>query len=606
MLSNSSAVFCLSCRHVAIWEKTVTSRDLQLKTKALLERGYAAVHGGRMDTQTADTLEACIREATELASSGGESLKGAIATWERTLAKMRPNGSASIVKDPNGRLKLPGTNSPRTTRAGSRTRAPITWTERDCVFDIERDMAEKSLRHRTLDTGAFIVRKSSSFVGQYTLSVRLMDVIKHYRLNMTEDGKYLMRGSDKTFATMTKLLQNYTRSDKNDALSTVLTDPCPRKIIDSQLAVTAQRLCDSCGRCGKPIDAFCQFCGIKYTGPMAPLPEVVVVKADSWELRRDNVQLLGVLGAGNFGEVRQGLLGGTKDVAIKTSKADKMSTKTFLEEAQKMKKLLHGNLVRLWGVCTMADPVLMVLEYVGGGCLLDWLHSRRARSITMQHQCKFLADVSSGMEFMQDRHWVHGDLAARNILVSSSGTTLKICDFGHAVRCNVDDVPVAVKQQLPVRWCAPEFFRSRKCNPAVDVWSFGIVAFEVLTKAMEPYADIPENKEVVARLESGWRMPRLREVPIPFYNMMKDCWTKEPLDRPRFSHIHTLCQEWAMKGAKHTAKGELVDKEGKALVYKTGITCGTKVPTPPDPQVQRPDRARKKQSKSKRADAAPK
>jgi serine/threonine protein kinase len=265
--------------------------------------------------------------------------------------------------------------------------------------------------------------------------------------------------------------------------------PCPRRIVEEQLAVLHIRLCDTCARKGKADDQFCEHCGNTYARPLAAVKQCAQKIPDAWEIKRDVISFRGLLGTGNFGEVRQGVLGADTDVAIKTSKADRMSTKTFLEEAQKMKKLLHPNLCRLWGVCTLEDPILMVMECVGGGSLEDWLHSKRGRGMPITLQCRFLADISAGMAFMQDRHWVHGDLASRNILVSSSGNTLKICDFGHAVRCAEDNVPVVVAHQLPVRWCAPEFFRTRKCNPAVDAWSFGVVVFEVLTRALEPYAD---------------------------------------------------------------------------------------------------------------------
>jgi len=568
--------------YLDMWDRTVSSWNDKNEIQAVLELGYRLVPNISVDGSTADSLKECIRKARALPEN--EILSGAISSWEQSLREHVPHSDPHVSAERLSFERKQGLGQQSSPARSKR------WFKKDFLFDIQRDVAESCLRNRSLDTGAFIVRQSSTYKGQYTLSVRSMDVTKHFRLNTTKEGKYLLRGSKLAFDSLAAVLHNYTDARKNDILPTTLRKPCPRKIVEAELAKQKIRLCDKCNRSGKTNDGFCQFCGSKYAHPLMTVKSTDTRRPDSWELKRSTVQFQGLLGMGNFGEVRQGLLGGRTEVAIKTSKADKMSTKTFLEEAQKMKKLLHPNLCRMWGVCTLKDPVLMVLEYVGGGCLQDWLHSRRGRGLSVTHQCKFLADVSSGMAFMQDRHWVHGDLAARNILVSSSGKTLKICDFGHAVRCNVDDELVRIHQQLPVRWCAPEFFRSRKCNPSVDVWSFGVVVFEVLTRALEPYADIIENKEVVAKLETGWRMPRVKQVHAPFYDMMLDCWQDTPSQRPRFSHLYSLCKQWEQVGhLRANTKGDLIDHNGSKVLYKSGLVCGDKVPTPPDPEIMRPD-----------------
>jgi hypothetical protein len=115
------------------------------------------------------------------------------------------------------------------------------------------------------------------------------------------------------------------------------------------------------------------------------------------------------------------------------------------------------------------------------------------------------------------------------------------------------------------------------------------VVFEVLTRALEPYADISENKKVTAKLEAGWRMPRTKSIHVPFYDMMLDCWHAMPDNRPRFSHIHKLCKQWEASGPlRQTSRGGLTGKDRKKLHYKRGPVCGDVVPTPTDPEVKRP------------------
>jgi len=203
--------------------------------------------------------------------------------------------------------------------------------------------------------------------------------------------------------------------------------------------------------------------------------------------------------AGNFGEVKRGSFKGSIDVAIKTAKGNKMTADSFLEEAVKMKELRHENLVRLYGVCTMDDPIMIVIEFLSGGCLLDFMRSRRGRSASLNQLTSWMADIAAGMSFMEATHWVHGDLAARNLLVSAK-MTVKICDFGHAVKLDEENTPLKVTQQLPVRWTSPEFYNTRKCSPKSDVWSFGVVIFEILTRGEEPYASVIENKQVRERV----------------------------------------------------------------------------------------------------------
>jgi len=287
-------------------------------------------------------------------------------------------------------------------------------------------------------------------------------------------------------------------------------------------------------------------------------------KPDKWELDRNEINMLSNLGAGNFGEVRLGKFKGTIDVAIKTCKANKMSSMGFLAEATKMKQLRHPNLVRLYGVCSLEDPLLIVMEYLSGGCLLDFMRTRRGKNATLNQITQMLADIANGMCFMEEAHWIHGDLAARNLLIGAR-QEVKICDFGHAVQTDDRNTPVKVSQQLPVRWTAPEFYRTRKCSPESDVWSFGVVMFEVLGRGEEPYNTIVENKMVMQAVMHGWRMARHKKVQPYFYELMLDCWQEDPLTRPRFSKLKKLLTSLSRVDGLKEQKGHLANAQGKRI-----------------------------------------
>lgn len=421
-------------------------------------------------------------------------------------------------------------NSTSTSRAGSDT-DEITQEVIDLTDELQwqfgpldRYKAESLLMQRGLDSGCFLIREAQTPGALYSLSLRINDTVRHYRIVGDEDNipGLSFKSSKLRFRSLVDLVLHYAMIEVNDTLPSALKRPCPKKVVNK-------------------------------------------MKVDEWEIPREQIDLLGVLGAGNFGEVRQGRLRNSIDVAVKTSKANKMTTTAFLKEADKMKQLTHPNLVKLYGVCTLDNPIMIVIEYLGGGCLLDFLHSRKGRIMDIQQQCAVLGDVAAGMSFMQVHHWIHGDLAARNLLVSTSGI-VKICDFGHAVQTDELDTPVLVSQQLPVRWTAPEFYKTRRCSPEADVWSFGVIIFEVISRGEEPYASIRDNKEVMQRLFTGWRMQPDKRIPTPFYQMMLHCWQTEPSERPHFSYLADTCRYWK-SSVPRDLKGKLVTAKGEKLKY---------------------------------------
>ena len=190
-------------------------------------------------------------------------------------------------------------------------------------------------------------------------------------------------------------------------------------------------------------DSFCKTCG-------AP---VLKARKDAWEIDRGDIVISTRIGEGNFGEVCLGTLGGSTTVAIKTCKKS-MKASGFLAEAIKMKRLVHPHIVKLHGVCTVGDPLMIVMEYLSDGCLLDFLRSRRGRNLPLNQLTQVLADVCCGMAFLQGEHWIHADLAARNLLVGAE-QAVKIADFGHAMRTNEANDKIDFKHLMPLRWAAP-------------------------------------------------------------------------------------------------------------------------------------------------------
>lgn len=148
-----------------------------------------------------------------------------------------------------------------------------------------------------------------------------------------------------------------------------------------------------------------------------------------------------------------------------------------------------------------------------------------------------LRGIASGMKYLSDMSYVHRDLAARNILVNSN-LVCKVSDFG--MSRVLEDEPEAAYTtrggKIPIRWTAPEAITYRKFTSASDVWSYGIVMWEVMSYGERPYWDM-SNQDVIKAIEEGYRLPPPMECPLALHQLMLECWMRERADRPKFSQI---------------------------------------------------------------------
>uniref|UniRef100_A0A8C5IBT7 Ephrin type-A receptor 7 n=1 Tax=Gouania willdenowi TaxID=441366 RepID=A0A8C5IBT7_GOUWI len=288
------------------------------------------------------------------------------------------------------------------------------------------------------------------------------------------------------------------------------------------------------------------------------------------ELDASCIKIERVIGAGEFGEVCSGRLKlpGKREVsvAIKTLKVGytEKQRRDFLCEASIMGQFDHPNVVHLEGVVTRGKPVMIVIEYMENGSLDSflrvsiiftlrlWLTLRVCvrvcacvRVCVQKHDGQFtviqlvgmLRGIAAGMRYLSDMGYVHRDLAARNILVNSN-LVCKVSDFG--LSRVIDDDPEAVYTttggKIPVRWTAPEAIQFRKFTSASDVWSYGIVMWEVMSYGERPYWDM-SNQDVIKAIEEGYRLPAPMDCPPGLHQLMLDCWQKDRAERPKFDQI---------------------------------------------------------------------
>uniref|UniRef100_A0A8C4EEW2 non-specific protein-tyrosine kinase n=1 Tax=Dicentrarchus labrax TaxID=13489 RepID=A0A8C4EEW2_DICLA len=260
-----------------------------------------------------------------------------------------------------------------------------------------------------------------------------------------------------------------------------------------------------------------------------------------WEVDPEELILGQELGSGQFGLVLEGRWKDIK-VAVKMIREECMSDEEFKEEAKVMMKLSHCKLVQLYGVCTQRSPMCLVFEFMENGCLSEYLRARKGR-LSQDMMLGMCLDVSEGMAYLESSNFIHRDLAARNCLVSKNNE-VKVSDFG-MTRFVLDDQYTSSQcSKFPVKWSAPEVIKYCKFSSKSDVWSFGVLMWEVYNEGRLPYEN-RTNAEVVESLSSGLRLLKPRLAPDSVHLLMEWCWKEKPEDRPSFALLlHELVDNY--------------------------------------------------------------
>uniref|UniRef100_A0A8C7INN8 receptor protein-tyrosine kinase n=1 Tax=Oncorhynchus kisutch TaxID=8019 RepID=A0A8C7INN8_ONCKI len=273
-------------------------------------------------------------------------------------------------------------------------------------------------------------------------------------------------------------------------------------------------------------------------------PNTAILKFAS-EIHSSHVTKQKVIGAGEFGEVFRGILKapGRKEVAvaIKTLKPgySEKQRQDFLSEASIMGQFSHQNIIRLEGVVTKFKHAMIVTEYMENGALDKYLKDHDGELPSFQ-LVGMMRGIAAGMKYLSDMSYVHRDLAARNILVNNN-LECKVSDFGlsRVLEDDPEGTYTTSGGKIPIRWTAPEAIAYRKFTSASDVWSFGIVMWEVMAFGERPYWDM-SNCEVMKAINEAFRLPAPMDCPSTVYQLMLQCWLQERSKRPRFPDIVSL------------------------------------------------------------------
>ncbi|XP_037120738.1 focal adhesion kinase 1-like isoform X9 [Syngnathus acus] len=260
-----------------------------------------------------------------------------------------------------------------------------------------------------------------------------------------------------------------------------------------------------------------------------------------YEIQRDRIELGCCIGEGQFGDVHQGVYNipdkPALAVAIKTCKnctSDSVREK-FLQEALTMRQFDHPHIVKLIGVIT-ENPVWIIMELCTLGELRSFLQVRKY-SLDLATLILFAYQLSTALAYLESKRFVHRDIAARNVLVSSIDCVM-LGDFGLSRYMEDSSYYKASKGKLPIKWMAPESINFRRFTSASDVWMFGVCMWEILMYGIKPFQGV-KNNDVIGRIENGERLAMPPQCPPTLYSLMTKCWSYDPSKRPRFTELKT-------------------------------------------------------------------
>ncbi|XP_042632996.1 tyrosine-protein kinase Fyn-like isoform X3 [Cyprinus carpio] len=420
-----------------------------------------------------------------------------------------------------------------------------------------RKDAERQLLAQDNPRGTFLIRESETTKGAYSLSVRDWDDakgdhVKHYKIRKLDNGGYYITTRTQ-FDTVQELVEHYT--ERAAGLCCRLIGSCRRgmpKLAD--LSVKTKDVWEipreslqlvkklGNGQFGEvwmgSNDGLC--CYLTKACPNAT-PQTMGLGRDAWEIARETLQLNRKLGQGCFGDVWMGMWNGTTKVAVKTLKPGTMSPEAFLDEAQIMKRLRHDKLVQLYAVVS-EEPIYIITEFMTQGSLLDFLKDGDGRNLKLPQLVDMAAQIAAGMAYIERMNYIHRDLRAANILVGDS-LVCKIADFGLARLIEDNEYTARQGAKFPIKWTAPEAALYGKFTIKSDVWSFGILLTELITKGRVPYPGM-NNREVLEQVERGYRMPSPQGCPASLHELMLQCWRKDPDERHTFEYLQSFLEDY--------------------------------------------------------------
>ncbi|XP_016539997.1 serine/threonine-protein kinase STY46 isoform X2 [Capsicum annuum] len=263
---------------------------------------------------------------------------------------------------------------------------------------------------------------------------------------------------------------------------------------------------------------------------------------DVWEIDHQLLKFEYKIASGSYGDLYKGTYC-SQEVAIKILKSERLNTELqteFGQEVYIMRKVRHKNVVQFIGACTRPPNLCIVTEYMSGGSVYDYLHKQKG-SFKLPTLLKVAIDVSKGMNYLHQNNIIHRDLKAANLLMDEN-EVIKVADFGVArVKAQTG---VMTAETGTYRWMAPEVIEHKPYDHKADVFSFGVVLWELLTGKL-PYEYLTPLQAAIGVVQKGLRPTIPKHTPPKLAELLQTCWQQDPTSRPDFSEIVDILQQIA-------------------------------------------------------------
>lgn len=263
---------------------------------------------------------------------------------------------------------------------------------------------------------------------------------------------------------------------------------------------------------------------------------------DVWEIDDRHLKFEHRIASGSYGDLYKGSYC-SQEVAIKVLKSERVDTdmqREFAQEVFIMRKVRHKNVVQFIGACTKPPKLCIVTEYMSGGSVYDYLHKHKG-AFKLPSLLKVAIDVSKGMNYLHQNNIIHRDLKAANLLMDEN-EVVKVADFGVARVKSQSGVMTA--ETGTYRWMAPEVIEHNPYDHKADVFSFGILLWELLTGKL-PYEYLTPLQAAVGVVQKGLRPTIPKNTHPKLAELLERCWQQDPALRPNFSEIILILQQIA-------------------------------------------------------------
>lgn len=240
------------------------------------------------------------------------------------------------------------------------------------------------------------------------------------------------------------------------------------------------------------------------------------------------------------GDIYKCLYNGKMIVSMKTSKMQRIP-----KNMNDLKKLHHRSILKLFGVVRVASPVSYVWEPIHQGTLLHYLQKGSGAQSTLTDQIEIAAQVASGMAYLESVNFPHGLLRSVSVAVTE-GPTFKICDYGVRVQSDIASSSGMHQGDPFYLWLSPECLQDSRYGFKYDVWSFGVVVIEILTKGKTPYSPmrLTDVSDLLEKLNDGYRIARPEGCPDVLYELLLQCWDAKDELRPTFEYLQIFLESF--------------------------------------------------------------